>query len=239
MLGPLPDAPTAVRRCADALRREIVRGAIAPGERLLPERTLAATLGVDRGTVRTALQLLAHEGLLSVRQGSGYRVRDFRWSGGPDLVPALLEAAREGGDLRAACAELLRVRRWLAGAVLEALAGRTPGADALAAIEAAIAALATRGAATPAAVAEADLAVVRAWVEATGSVVLGLFVNPVERVLAGLPELQRAMYADPAANVAAWRALAEAWRAGALDVALALAAMEARDRATLAALEAP
>jgi DNA-binding FadR family transcriptional regulator len=239
MFSPLPGAPSSVDRCAEAVRQAIVRRELAPGARLPPERALAATLGVDRTTVRMALQQIAREGLVSVRQGSGYRVRDFRAAGGPDLVPALIEAARAGGDpvrLVGMCTELLRVRRWLAGALLEAVASRQPDEASLAAIDAAVDALAAQDPADVAAVAQADLAVVHAWVDAADSVVLGLFVNPVGRVLGGLPALRAAIYADPAVNVAAWRAVAAAWREGALDLGSVLAGMAAQDRAAVGAL---
>src|SRR5216684_2021836 len=51
------------RQAADVLREEILSGRLAPGLRLV-EATLAAQLGVSRGTVRAALSELAHEGLV-------------------------------------------------------------------------------------------------------------------------------------------------------------------------------
>ncbi|QHC68437.1 FCD domain-containing protein [Rathayibacter sp. VKM Ac-2759] len=44
-------------------------GLVAPGERLPPERELAARLGVGRDTVRDAISSLADAGFLSVRRG--------------------------------------------------------------------------------------------------------------------------------------------------------------------------
>src|SRR5690242_15697042 len=41
------------------------------GHKLPPENTLASELGVGRSTVREAVRVLAHNGLLEVRQGSG------------------------------------------------------------------------------------------------------------------------------------------------------------------------
>lgn len=46
-------------------------GRLAPGQRLPPERDLAASFGVSRATVRSAVQRLALLGYLDVRQGDG------------------------------------------------------------------------------------------------------------------------------------------------------------------------
>ena len=54
---------------ADRLRRSIALGEVVPGERLPAERTLAATLGVSRLTVRAALRVLQDEGALVTRRG--------------------------------------------------------------------------------------------------------------------------------------------------------------------------
>jgi DNA-binding GntR family transcriptional regulator len=50
-------------RAADLLREQILSARFAPGMRLV-EATLAAKLGVSRGTIRAALSQLAHEGLV-------------------------------------------------------------------------------------------------------------------------------------------------------------------------------
>lgn len=55
-------------KLADAVARHlqelILEGALPPGERLLPERELAAKLGVSRPSLRNALDLLIERGLL-------------------------------------------------------------------------------------------------------------------------------------------------------------------------------
>ncbi len=56
---------------AERLRREIVEGARAPGDRLPTEAALAARFGVNRHTVRRALAALADEGLVRSRRGAG------------------------------------------------------------------------------------------------------------------------------------------------------------------------
>lgn len=56
---------------AAMLRREISKGILHLNDRLPPERHLAATHGVARGTVREALNRLAEEGYVEIRPGSG------------------------------------------------------------------------------------------------------------------------------------------------------------------------
>jgi GntR family transcriptional regulator of vanillate catabolism len=58
------------------LREMILRGDLAPGERLA-ELTLAERLGVSRTPIRQALPALAREGLLAAAGRRGYVVRSF------------------------------------------------------------------------------------------------------------------------------------------------------------------
>jgi GntR family uxuAB operon transcriptional repressor len=54
-----------------ALRREILKGNLHPGDRLPPERELSQLHNVARGTLRSALNNLEAEGLVEIRAGSG------------------------------------------------------------------------------------------------------------------------------------------------------------------------
>ena len=56
---------------AALLRREISRGLFQLNDRLPPERHLAASHGVARGTIREALNRLSDEGYVEIRPGSG------------------------------------------------------------------------------------------------------------------------------------------------------------------------
>ncbi len=237
MFEPLPPRPSAVDLAADALRRSILSGELPVGERLPPERDLAARLGASRVTLRSALARLAESRLLSVRQGSGYVVRDFRLEGGPDLLPDVLALAR-GRDAVAIAADLLLVRRQLAVAVLEKLVGGV-ARPALARVSAAVDAFEDRMVAggDSAALAEADVAVVAALLAATDSPVLQMCLNPILTVLRGLPDLRDAMYATPDRNVAGWRLLVEWARTGeSAAIALVQTELARRDRDTLARL---
>ncbi|MGU3492942.1 FadR/GntR family transcriptional regulator [Xanthobacteraceae bacterium A53D] len=56
---------------ANAIRAEILRRRWQVGEKLPNEATLCADLSVSRGTLREAVRVLASEGYLEARQGSG------------------------------------------------------------------------------------------------------------------------------------------------------------------------
>lgn len=62
---------------ATALRDDIASGRFPPGSRLPNEGQLSERFGVNRHTLRQAVQALAREGFLSVRQGSGTWVREL------------------------------------------------------------------------------------------------------------------------------------------------------------------
>lgn len=69
-LGDRLDVPPAYAVVVEHLRRAIMLGTYAPGEKLPPEREHAERLGVSRVTLREALRVLEGEGLLAVRRGS-------------------------------------------------------------------------------------------------------------------------------------------------------------------------
>ncbi len=242
MFGHLPSRETAVDACARAIREKILGGDIAAGARLPPERQLAERFAVNRVTVRGALAQLAKERLLSVRQGSGYVVQDFRRRGGPELIGDLAALAESPAALAEVVADLLYVRRHLARAVLERIAARRPSRKAIAEVARAVDAFAGVIAAGGSleAIAEADLAIVDALLRATGSTVLGLCMNPVARIVSALPALRQTIYAEPAGNLVSWRAMCE-WLADPArapgDVATILDALERRDAASVARIK--
>lgn len=226
-----------VESCARQLRNQILGGEISVGARLPAERALAESFGVNRVTVRGALARLEAEGLVDVRQGSGYTVRRWQRTAGPELVATLADLARDAKGRRHLFADLLLVRRQLARAILEQLVEREIAEADLLAIERAVDSLAEaaeRGA-TIDEIANADLEVAGAVVDATKSTVLALCMNPVAQVLVAVPALQKAMFRQPAHNVAAWRVLV-AWMRGARSragLARIVEALEERDDRTM------
>ena len=60
---------------AAQIRAKILDGSFAPGDRLPPERELAARLRVNRSSIREALKKLEELRLVDIQQGSGTRVR--------------------------------------------------------------------------------------------------------------------------------------------------------------------
>ncbi len=241
MFAALSPPTTAVDRCTEAIRRAVLDGRLPPGERLPPERRLAEDFGVNRVTVRAALARLSAAGLVSVRQGSGYRVLDFRRHGGPDLLASFLDLAGEQGALKGAVEDLLLVRRRLAAALLERLEGSCSSDD-LAALEVAVQRFESAvddGASSPI-LAELDVEIVATLLAASGSPVLSLCLNPIVGILQSLPALRDAIYSDPKANVLGWQGLLSWLRdPGLVPLDAVLEGLAERDAATLAQLTQP
>lgn len=85
----------------------IASGALRPGDRLPPERELAAKFGVGRSSLRDALRTLEVMGIIESRHGSGTVVRDL--STDSLVVPLASVLAQKRGLV----AELLDVRRMI------------------------------------------------------------------------------------------------------------------------------
>ncbi|ADG80097.1 Transcriptional regulator, GntR family OS=Tsukamurella paurometabola (strain ATCC 8368 / DSM/ CCUG 35730 / CIP 100753 / JCM 10117 / KCTC 9821 / NBRC 16120/ NCIMB 702349 / NCTC 13040) OX=521096 GN=Tpau_3518 PE=4 SV=1 [Tsukamurella paurometabola] len=113
----------AAARATDALRSAIVGGELLPGDRLR-EEPLAADLQVSRNTLREAMRILAHEGLIVHEANRGATV----------TVPTV-ESIRD----------LYRVRRTIEVYTLREADPAHPAADRMrAAVDAALAAAATK-----------------------------------------------------------------------------------------------
>jgi DNA-binding FadR family transcriptional regulator len=225
---------TAVDICERAVRRWILTGELRPGERLPPERLLATRLGVNRTTLRGALSRLASARLLTVRQGSGYVVQDYRRVAGLELIPELA-AHSKNGRLEGLVRDLLDVRRRLAQMIVERAAERvrpedlTAVAQAVRAFESAVASNAPLEQ-----LAAADQDVTAAMIGATRSSVLGLSLNPVHFVVRELAPLREAVYCDPAGTAALHRLLLSYLVSPSPDTAAKVhSELERRDRATL------
>lgn len=68
---PALPAARAWRLVLETIESDLLEGRLHPGDRLPPERELAASLGVGRSSVREALRVLEVMGLLRTARGSG------------------------------------------------------------------------------------------------------------------------------------------------------------------------
>jgi GntR family transcriptional repressor for pyruvate dehydrogenase complex len=223
--------------CAAALRRAILTGELQAGQRLPPERRLAEDFGVNRLTLRAALSQLLAVGLVSVKQGSGYTVADVARVGGPDLLPEILDMAREEGELTRLIADLLNVRRSLAFSVLGRLAKLANEKD-LDRVEKAIddfEAITKVANSDVGEFVEADFAIVAAMVDGTGSAIMRMCLNPVVVAVSQIKELAGAMYVDPEDNLAGHRLLLSWLRSPSLaPLQTIIDELEKRDQKTIA-----
>lgn len=67
---------SAAETIVEHVRELLERGALRPGDRLPPERTLALQTGVSRSSVRVGLRALATMGIIQSRHGSGTYIAD-------------------------------------------------------------------------------------------------------------------------------------------------------------------
>lgn len=68
-------AAAGVATAAQLLRESILQGNFAPGQRIPPERDLAVTYSVSRGSIREGIRGLVSLGILESKRGSGTYVR--------------------------------------------------------------------------------------------------------------------------------------------------------------------
>lgn len=87
-------------RIASALRSDIVRGRLRPGDALPSERKLAVRYDVNRSSVREAMKRLQGWGLVTIRHGGATRVTEFLLNAGLSVLPELIETdGRQGSGI--------------------------------------------------------------------------------------------------------------------------------------------
>lgn len=79
----------------EALRARILSDEWPAGSRLPSERELAEVYDTNRNTLREAIRRLEQSGLVTVRQGQGVTVCDFRKTGSLELVAPFLAYGRD------------------------------------------------------------------------------------------------------------------------------------------------
>lgn len=162
-------------RAADELRRRILSGGLAAGERLPTEATLMEELGVGRSTLREAVRVLEREGLVRVRQGSGTYVAQ------PDRA-SLLAAAFGVTE----ATHITEVRRVLEPAIARMAARRRTPEQAREILRLARVRESCRAAGEKEPLVEADVALHRAIASATNNPVLSDLFDAFSIVLARL-----------------------------------------------------
>ncbi len=108
---------------ASTLERRILEGSLKAGDRLPPERELAAELGVSRPSLREAIQKLASKGMVNSRQGGGTFVTDALESSFFDPWQDMM------GSYPNLREDMLEFRRMLEGQAAEWAAERATEAD--------------------------------------------------------------------------------------------------------------
>ena len=169
------------------LAAAVLDGRYAPGERLPPQRALAADLGVNMASLREGIKRLEQLRLVEVRHGDAMRVRDWRSDGGLDV---LAYAAASDPQLVAAVFEARRVL--LTEAARLAAERRTDEqAQLLGDVAAAIAA-----ADDDAQAQLADLAFFAGLIDAAGNLVFTLILNSIRELYLGNLERFRPIVGD-------------------------------------------
>src|SRR4030067_2252719 len=82
---------------AEGLLNWVDSGRLAPGDRLPPERDLSQMLGVNRMTLRRALEMLEAQGLLARRQGAGTYIADRKIERQAGQLVSFTKRMREQG----------------------------------------------------------------------------------------------------------------------------------------------
>lgn len=212
-------------KVADRIVQRIVDAGLAVGQRLPPERQLAAELNISRSRLREAIQHLASRGVLRSRQGGGTFVADPHAANGPitGLLDPLSPLVRgEAGFWR----DVMEVRRSLEGDAA-ALAARRAGAAEKAHLDAALAEADASIGADAAMQGRADAALHRAIAEASRNAVM-------LQTMAGLHAVLEASISESLARLYLLPGSAEALRGQHHDLVAAIRdgrAEDARDEA--------
>jgi GntR family transcriptional regulator, transcriptional repressor for pyruvate dehydrogenase complex len=84
---------TLVDQVAEDLRRRILSGAYAPGDKLVPELTLATEFRVNRFTIREAMNKLEQLHLIHRRPGAGTVVLDYSRHASVDILEDIITSS--------------------------------------------------------------------------------------------------------------------------------------------------
>ncbi|HYW04067.1 MAG TPA: GntR family transcriptional regulator [Gammaproteobacteria bacterium] len=207
-----PRQPSASERLFSSLRDRILRGELRPGDTLPPERKLAQQEGVHRTIVREALKRLQQAGLIESRRGGWSRVRDYRETGGLDLLPFLLRGVENGNVDIDLAMDVMDLRAALASDAAALAAQRRKDAD-LQALDKAVERMA--GARDSEDLAALQPLVMDFWrlvIEASGNLPYKLAYNSMREVYARVQGPMRGIIRDELLAVDDYREIAGALR---------------------------
>lgn len=218
----------------DQLSGEIVEGRFGAGVNLPAERQLCETLGVNRGAIREALKRLAQAGLVSISQGGGTKVLDFRRNAGLDLLGRML-FHRDNTINFGVARSVMEMRAVLAPDIARLCAQRASAAD----IEAARELIERMHAAAEVDdLAELQDLSLRFWdvmVRGSGNIAYELSFNTLRETYDRLREVLVQVMAEETRDVQGHRAIAEAVARGD-DATAKLKADELMNKGTRAVL---
>lgn len=96
---------------SEQIINRIISGILLPDKKLPPEREMAEQMNVNRHTLREALRKIEHLGLVSIRQGDGIYVKDYRESGNLELLKHILYLKKERTS--EILKDILEIRRFI------------------------------------------------------------------------------------------------------------------------------
>jgi DNA-binding FadR family transcriptional regulator len=174
---------TAAVQVAEAIKKQVVEGALMPGDALPSERELARQMAVNRSTVREALHRLEGMGIVEIQQGGATRVNDLLVTAGLQILPLLV--APRGVPDAGLLQDLMSIRGmllcWTAEEVARRVAAEGPEIVAGSRLGPTVEAL-SRPDASPAELQLRDFDFFEELVRLSGNRVLGLVLEPVRRV---------------------------------------------------------
>jgi GntR family transcriptional repressor for pyruvate dehydrogenase complex len=208
----VPGAPkrTLAARVTELLRREILSGVYAPGQKLLPELELASRFKVNRFTVRAAMNKLEEMHLIARRPRTGTVVLDYSQHASLDVLADLV-LTRDGRVNPFVVSSLLEAARVLSAEVAALAAERRSASD-LANLRDVVGRM--RHEQRLSAISELDFDFHWALAGAAGNIVLRLVLNSVRGILRAYAPLLQTLYLNPESIVEGYDHVVVAIEAG-------------------------
>ncbi len=205
-----PPSETLAEQVAERLKRQIFAGAHAPGHKLPPELAIASALGVNRFTVREAMNKLEEMRLIERRAGAGTVVLDYAQNASVDVIEYLV-LAEDGTANTEVLANLLESARILSSEIA-GLAAERRGAEDLAALDLVV--LRMKSERNLSALVWLDFDFNWALAGAAKNIVPRLIMNSVRGLIEKHVHLLETLYVSPGSITAGYEHVVEAVRVG-------------------------